>query len=82
MAEKVKKSGDQRSSEQKYDLSRVDFDWVEKCKNAKELAQAYEALVEDGGFYDLTKAVETKLKTIDPAFKRKIENTNKLNDDE
>ena len=34
---------------------------------------AYEALKEDGGFPDLMRAAENKLKELDPAFKRKIE---------
>jgi hypothetical protein len=64
---------DSRDKKLKYDINRVDFEWVEEQTKPKELHQAYEALKEDGGFPDLIKACEKKLKEIDPAFKRKME---------
>lgn len=57
----------------KYDIGRVDFEFVEKCEDKKELLLAYEGLKEDGGFRDLERAVENKLKKLDPVFKRRIE---------
>ena len=58
----------------KYDIGRIDFDWVEKCEDKQELLNAYEGLKEDGGgFRDLEKAIENKLKQLDPIFKRRIE---------
>jgi hypothetical protein len=57
----------------KYDLNRVDYEWVDKTSDKKELIKAYEALKEDNGFPDLLKAVENKLKELDPSFKRKVE---------
>jgi t-SNARE complex subunit (syntaxin) len=35
---------------------------------------AYQALIEDGGYPDLKKAVENKLKELDSVFRRKIDN--------
>lgn len=57
----------------KYDIGRIDFDWVEKCQDKKELLNAWDGLKEDGGFRELERAVENKLKQLDPVFKRRIE---------
>ncbi len=45
--------GDQRDKKPKYDLLRVDYDWVAKTNDKRELLKAFEALKEDGGFPDL-----------------------------
>jgi hypothetical protein len=56
-----------------YDLQRVDFEWVSKTEDKKELTKALAALKEDGGFPDLTKATEKRLAELDPAFKRRLD---------
>jgi hypothetical protein len=33
----------------------VDYPWVEKCNDKREMRLAYEAMKEDGGFPDLTR---------------------------
>ncbi len=49
---------DPRDKKIDYDLQRVDFEWVGKTEDKKELGKAIEALREDGGFPDLLKAAE------------------------
>lgn len=44
---------DARNYKHDYDIGRVDFDFVEKTSDPKELAKAYEAIKADGGFFDL-----------------------------
>ena len=72
---------DSRNVKHTYDINKVDFNFVEKTESVKELTKAYKAIKEDGGFHDLQRALEEKLKTLDPAFKRRIEDT-KLTYDE
>ena len=62
-------SGDPRDRKPKFDLFKVDFAWVEKETNRRELRGAYQALKEDNGFPDLLKAVTKKLKQVDPKFR-------------
>jgi hypothetical protein len=49
---------------------------VARTEDRKELQKALDALKEDGGFPDLTKACEQRLASIDPAFKRRLESNN------
>jgi len=37
----------------KFDLMKVDYQWVDQCEDKRELKLAYEALIEDNGFPDL-----------------------------
>ena len=67
------KEEDHRAKHSTYDLNRIDYDWIQTTTKKKELFAAYEALKEDGGFPDLQKALEDKIKTVDPSFKRKME---------
>lgn len=39
---------------EKFDIFKVDYPWVEKCNDKREMRLAYEAMKEDGGFPDLT----------------------------
>ena len=55
------------------DLNRVDLEWVSKTEDKKELSLALAALREDGGFPDLTKAVEKRLGVLDPVYKRRMD---------
>ena len=72
---------DSRDKQPKYDINKVDFEWIEQQTSAKELHKAYEALKEDGGYVHLEKALVDKLKSLDPAFKRRIE-SDKLTSEE
>ena len=72
----VKGLTDPRERKIDYDLQRVDFEWVKKTEDRKELSKALAALKEDTGFPHLTEAVEKRLAELDPAFKRKLESMN------
>ena len=61
--------GDPRCRKPKFDLYKVDYQWVAKQTSRKELRGAYNELKADGGFPDLLKAVTKKLKEVDPKFK-------------
>jgi len=66
-------STDPREQRISYDLSKVDFPWIQQQKSAKELKQALRALQQDGCFPHLEDAVKERLKDLDPAFKRMME---------
>ena len=55
-------TGDPRDRKPTFDLYKVDYKWIEKETNRKELRGAYNALKEDRGFPDLLAAVTKKLK--------------------
>jgi len=57
------------SAMSKFDIYRVDYGWVDKTENKKELKLAYEALKEDAGFPDLIKYTLKKLKQVDKNYK-------------
>lgn len=61
--------GDHRDRRPTYDINKVDYKWVDKETNKKELRLAYEALKEDAGFPDLTRYVLKKLKQVNPNYK-------------
>lgn len=44
---------DSRNIKHTYDINKVDFNFVERTDNVKELTKAYKAIKEDGGFVDL-----------------------------
>ena len=69
----VKHAQDARDRKIDYDLGKVDYDWVEKQTDQKELRKALSALKEDGGFPHLAQAVEKRLAELDPAFKRRLD---------
>lgn len=58
---------DPRDQRPKFDIDKVDFEWVEKTNNVKELKAALRALIEDqGGFYKLEEALKEKIEKLDP----------------
>ena len=58
---------DPRDCKPKYDIEKVDFEWVEKTNNVKELKLALRALIEDkGGYVQLEKAIQDKIESLDP----------------
>jgi hypothetical protein len=51
-------------------LEMIDYDWVEKTNETKELKKALKLLKDDGGFFPhLEQAIEEKLKKVDKKFK-------------
>ena len=64
---------DPRERKIDYDLGKVDYNWVEKQTDQKELRKALSALKEDGGFPHLAKAIEKRMGELDPAFKRRLD---------
>ena len=51
----------ERKNKSQFDLKRVDYDWIEKTINVKDLKKAYDALEEDGYFPDLLKVCGEKI---------------------
>lgn len=46
----------------KFDIYKVDYPWVDKCEDKREMRLAYETMKADGGFPDLTHHCLMKLK--------------------
>jgi hypothetical protein len=58
---------DPRDQKPKFDIEKIDFEWVEKTNNLKELKSAMKALIEDkGGYVQLEKALQDKIELLDP----------------
>jgi hypothetical protein len=51
-------------------LHKVDYDWIAKNKDVKELKKAYNALKEDGYFPDLLKTCGERICEFQPSFKK------------
>jgi tetratricopeptide (TPR) repeat protein len=69
----VNHTEDARNRKTPMDLNIIDYEWVEKTSNVKELKKAYESLQIDGGFPDLQKTVGEKICTLDPKFRRVVD---------
>ena len=78
----VNRSHTTETKKNAFDINKVDYDWVEKTNNLKELKRAYSALEEDGYFPDLMKTVGDKIAGFDPAFKKKLEGETKMSAEE
>lgn len=50
-----------------FDLNKIDYDWIAKSSNVKELKAAYDALEQDGYFPDLLKACGERILEIKPS---------------
>lgn len=61
--------GDRTRSGEAFDILRVDYGWVDRMEDKRELRLAYEALTLDAGFPDLTAYCLKKLKTVDKRYK-------------
>ena len=53
-----------------FDLNKVDYDWVAKCRSVKDLKAALKELEFDNHFPDLEEKVREKISSLDPSFKR------------
>lgn len=73
---------DPRQRKIDFDLNKVDYNWIEKTNDKKELKNAYRALEADGFFPDLLRVCGEKLVSLDPNFKRVVEGEKKLTMDE
>lgn len=62
-------SSNETKKGEKFDIYKVDYAWVDKQTNKKEMRLAYEAMLADGGFPDLTQYCLKRLKQLDPKFK-------------
>ena len=51
-------------------LLQIDFEWVKKTNNPKELRKGLAVLREDGGYVELEKEIEKKLELISPSAKK------------
>lgn len=78
----VDESGDPRDRKATFDLYKVDYKWVESQTSKKELKGAYNELIRDGGYPDLLKAVENRLRVIDPKFRTSKDYNNYTAEDE
>ncbi|CAG9311003.1 unnamed protein product [Blepharisma stoltei] len=61
---------DPRTTKPDFDILKVDFEWVEKTDKPKELQKALKALKQEGGFEALENAIQAKLESLDPKFKK------------
>jgi glutaredoxin-related protein len=52
---------DPRMRKSDFDITQVDFEWVEVTKDPRKLKKALKALRDEGGYDMLAKAVEEKL---------------------
>lgn len=73
---------DTRQRQIDFDLNRVDYDWIAKNSNVKELKQAYRALELDQHFPDLLRECGEKICQLDPKFIRVVRGEKKLSMDE
>ena len=71
-----------RERKSNFDLNKVDYDWIAKTSNKKELKQAYKALEEDGYFPDLLKTCGERICELDPAFRRVVDGERKMTAEE
>lgn len=74
MADPRYKNEEGGNSQPKYNIDKVDFDWVEKTTDVKELLKAYDALREDAGFPDLLRAVGERVVKLDPKQRSRVGN--------
>lgn len=61
-----------RPKQHKFDITKIDYEWIEKTKKQKDLKQAYAALEEDGYFPDLLRALGERIVKLDPKFAARI----------
>ena len=52
----------------KFDINRIDYGWIEKNTNVKEMKLAYSELEMDGCFPDLLKTLGERIISLDPTF--------------
>jgi hypothetical protein len=51
-------------------LNMIDFEWVDKCDDVKQLRKAIRLIKEDGGFFkELENHINEKLKKVDKKYR-------------
>ena len=65
-----------------FDINKVDYHWIEKTRNLKELKAAYKELEIDGYFPDLLQKCGEKIADLDPAFRHRMEPDKKMSYEE
>lgn len=51
-------------------LNKIDYEWVDKCNDPKELRKAIKLLQEDGGYFkELENHINEKLKKVDSKYR-------------
>ena len=73
---------EERNRKGNFDLNKVDYDWIEKTTDKKELYGAYDALEIDGYFPDLLRACGERICKLDPTFRRRFEGEKKMTSEE
>ena len=73
---------EERNKKSNFDLNKVDYDWIEKTTDKKELYGAYDALELDAYFPDLLRACGERLCKLDPTFRRRFEGEKKMSSEE
>ena len=53
----------------KFDIYKVDYNWINTQTNKRELRLAFDSIKTDGGFPDLLKCIRDRLRVVDPKFK-------------
>ena len=66
----------------KFDINKIDYQWIEKENNVKDLKLAYEELEYDGYFPDLLKCLGKKIASLDNEFRLRFEPEKKLSAEE
>lgn len=66
----------------KFDLNKVDYEWIQKNRNLKELKLAYEELEYDGYYPDLLKKCGERICELDPTFARRVLPEKKISPEE
>ncbi|CDW85227.1 rna polymerase ii-associated protein 3 isoform 2 [Stylonychia lemnae] len=82
MADPRFKNEEGGNSRPKYNLDKIDFDWVEKSTDVKELLKAHDALKDDAGFPDLLRAVSKRIILLDPKQRGRVGNSRVSVEDE
>ena len=75
-------TAEERNPKSNFDLNKVDYEWIAKMTDKKELIQAFEALEIDGYFPELQKACGERICELDPKFRRRLEGDKKLSSEE
>ena len=65
-----------------FDINKVDYQWIEKNRNVKELKQAYRTLEADGYFPDLLKKCGERIAEFDQTWARRLAPESKLSYEE
>jgi len=61
---------DPREQKSSFDITRVDYEYIERTNDKKELKKALAAMQLDSGFPHLEEALKQKLAKLDPALNR------------